>query len=79
MDDDDKEESQAKGIKKTKKEKGGIPRKALKNLINNELQKQSREVFNELLKSKDLGGAIEEQNETNPQSVREGKVVHENV
>jgi hypothetical protein len=42
--------------KKFKKEK--IPRKALKNLINNELQKSSVEVFNDLLKSKDLGGAI---------------------
>jgi hypothetical protein len=42
--------------KHNKKEK--IPRKALKNLINNELQKSSVEVFNDLLKSKDLGGAI---------------------
>ena len=60
---DDEEEVPVKGIKKDKKGggfgKNGIPRKALKNLINNELQKQSREVFNELLQSKDLGGGIE--------------------
>ena len=32
----------------------GIPRKALKNLINNELEKQSQEVFKKLLRSDDL-------------------------
>jgi len=74
---DDEEAVQARGIKKNKKDKAGIPRKALKNLINNELQKQSREVFNDLLKSKDLGGFIQE--EERPQSTQEGKVVHENV
>jgi len=64
MDSDD--EVPAKGIKKnntSKNGKSGIPRKALKNLINNELQKASHEVFNELLKSKDLGGAIEKDSE----------------
>ena len=57
------EEAPAKGIKKGGKGKNGIPRKALKNLINNELQKSSVEVFNDLLKSKDLGGAIEKDSE----------------
>ena len=50
----DDEETPLKGVQKQGGKKGGkngIPRKALKNLINNELQKQSLEVFNDLLKS----------------------------
>ena len=60
MEEDD-EEAPLRGKKMNTKQcnkKEKIPRKALKNLINNELQKSSVEVFNELLKSKDLGGAI---------------------
>jgi len=68
-----KEEGQqtaATGQRKNKKDKG-IPRKALKNLINNELEKQSQEVFKKLLKSEDLP-AVE-------QTTEEAAVVHTNV
>ena len=54
MEEDDDDETPLKGKKQSCKKgqgKNGIPRKALKNLINNELQKQSLEVFNDLLKS----------------------------
>jgi hypothetical protein len=50
-----------KGTKssKCKKDvKGAMKRKFMKNLINKEFEIQKTEVFNELLKSKDLGGAI---------------------
>jgi len=52
----DDDQVKSKGVKKCRN--GGIPRKALKNLINNELQTQSRIVFNELMQSKDLAGYI---------------------
>lgn len=81
VDIDDDEEVPAKGIKKDKKcshSKGGIPRKALKNLINNELQKQSREVFKELLKDKELGGAMVDEDADLYEDEQE-KVVHANV
>jgi hypothetical protein len=38
--------------------KGAMKRKFMKNLINKEFEIQKTEVFNELLKSKDLGGAL---------------------
>lgn len=47
---DEGQQTASTGQKKGKKEKvKGIPRKALKNLINNELEKQSQEVFKKLL------------------------------
>merc|ERR1712110_536525 len=74
------DEVPAKGIKKDKKGfgKNGIPRKALKNLINNELQKSSHEVFNELLKSKDLNGAIADP-DADLYEAPQDDVVHTNV
>lgn len=60
----------AKGHKKPKKEKG-IPRKAIKNLINNELQKQAQDVFQKLMRSEDLGD-VDMTNE-------EAEAVHEGV
>lgn len=61
----------ATGQKKCKKEKvKGIPRKALKNLINNELEKQARDVFKQLLKSDDLPTV--EQAAENLDAVHEG-------
>jgi len=58
--------------KKNKKGNGkGIPRKALKNLINTELEKQSKEAFYSLLKSEDLPPA--------DQTEEESQVIHENV
>jgi len=55
-----------------------MPRKALKNLINSEFQKQSTEVFNELLKSKDLGGALKNEDDELYEDEQE-EVVHEGV
>lgn len=52
-DEEMKEEQPDKSHKKGGKGKG-MPRKALKNLINNELEKQAKEVFHQLLKSDDL-------------------------
>jgi len=82
MDIVDDDEVPAKGVRKVRKGgfgKNGVPRKALKNLINNELQKQSREVFNELLKSKDLGGLIEKTEDEELYEDEQDKVVHTNV
>lgn len=61
--------SQKKGSKKDKVK--GIPRKALKNLINNELEKQSQDVFKKLLQSEDLPPV--------EQTADEAEVVHTNV
>lgn len=55
--------------KKHRKKKGkdsafgakGIPRKALKNLIETELDKQAKQIFNELLASKNLNLKEEEE------------------
>jgi tRNA(Ile)-lysidine synthase TilS/MesJ len=44
----------AKGHKNKPKKEKGIPRKAIKNLINNELTKQAQDVFQKLMKSEDL-------------------------
>merc|ERR1712061_792286 len=60
----------AKGVKKPKKEKG-IPRKAIKNLINNELNKQAQDVFQKLMKSGDLGDV--------DMTPEEAEAVHEGV
>ena len=60
----------AKGHKKPKKEKG-IPRKAIKNLINNELNKQAQDVFQKLMKSEDLGDI--------DMTPEEAEAVHEGV
>ena len=60
----------AKGHKKPKKEKG-IPRKAIKNLINNELNKQAEVVFQKLMKSEDLGDV--------DMTPEEAEAVHEGV
>ena len=56
------ESQQAKGHMKAKKEKkdkskGGIPRKALKNLIMAELERQAKDTFQKLLTSDDLPDA----------------------
>ena len=56
-----------------------MPRKALKNLINNELAKQSREVFNELLMSKDLCGAIPKDEDAELYEDPQDDVIHANV
>lgn len=56
-----------------------VPRKALKNMINNELQKQSREVFSQLLKDKNLGGAIPEDPDADLYDDPQDDVVHLNV
>ena len=56
--------------KKPKKEKG-IPRKAIKNLINNELNKQAQDVFQKLMKSGDLGDV--------DMTPEEAEAVHEGV
>jgi len=82
MEEDDEEDVPAKGIKKQCKKggkNGNIPRKALKNLINNELQKSSVEVFNDLLKSKDLGGAIEKTSDDELYEDEQETVEHTNV
>ena len=50
----------------------GMPRKALKNLINNELDKQAKDVFMKLLRSPDDLPAAEMNDE-------EAEAVHENV
>lgn len=59
------------GSKKQKKDKGPN-RKALKNLINNELEKQSQAVFKQLLNSEDLPM-------TEDQTSEDKSVVHEGV
>lgn len=65
------EQESATGKRKCKKEKvKGIPRKALKNLINNELEKQAQDVFKQLLKSDDLPKA--EEADENPDVIHEG-------
>lgn len=71
----------AKGIKKERKncQMKTVPRKALKNMINNELQKQSREVFSQLLKDKNLGGAIPEDPDADLYDDPQDDVVHLNV
>lgn len=81
MESNDDEETPLKGVKNGKKGQGknGIPRKALKNLINNELQKQSLEVFNDLLKSQNLGGAIEKTEDEELYEDEQDNVVHTNV
>jgi len=56
---EDEDEVPAKG-KVNKAKNAKMPRKALKNLINSELEKQSREIFNELIKSKDLGEKVDQ-------------------
>lgn len=69
--DEEMKQEPATGQKKCKKDKvKGIPRKALKNLINNELEKQAQEVFKQLLKSDDLPQA--EQAAGNPDAIHEG-------
>jgi len=74
------DETPAKGIKKGKKGgKQGIPRKALKNLINNELQTQSKEVFGELLRSKDLCGALPKDEDDELYEDPQNEVLHHNV
>ena len=63
---EEEESAPQRGVKKNRSKKEGknaMPRKALKNLINSEFQKQSTEVFNELLKSKDLGGALKNEDD----------------
>ena len=78
---EEEEATPQRGVKKhrTKKEgKSAMPRKALKNLINSEFQKQSTEVFNDLLKSKDLGGALKNEDDELYEPEQD-KVVHENV
>lgn len=78
---EEEEAAPQRGVKKnrTKKEgKSAMPRKALKNLINSEFQKQSTEVFNDLLKSKDLGGALKNEDDELYEDEQD-KVVHENV
>ena len=71
-DEEMKEESQQIGHKKGRKDHvKGIPRKALKNLINNELEKQSHEVFKKLLQSDDLPPV--------EQTAEQAAVVHTNV
>ena len=47
-------EEEVKGAKRPKVEKLGIPRKAIKNLINKELEKQAKEVFEQLIQSDDF-------------------------
>jgi len=72
VDEEMKEEPQpAKGRSKGKKEKHGIPRKALKNLINREFEHQAKEVFDKLLKSDELPAA--------DQTAEEATAVHEGV
>lgn len=62
----------AVGKKKNKKDKvKGIPRKALKNLIDAELNKQAVDVFQKLLKSDDLPPV--------DQTAKQMEVVHEGV
>lgn len=73
----DDDEAPVKG-KKNKSKNAKMPRKALKNLINAELEKQSREVFNSLLKSNDLGGAIPQQPKTDA-DVAQDMTEHTNV
>ena len=65
-------EAQSMGHKKQKKDKKGPNRKALKNLINNELEKQAQSVFKELLKSDDLPMADDA-------AMEDKNVVHEGV
>jgi hypothetical protein len=52
--DDEEQEVPVKG-KVNKAKNAKMPRKALKNLINSELEKQSKEIFAELIRRKDLG------------------------
>jgi len=73
------DERPAKGLKRGKKAAGKLPRKALKNLINNELQTQSKEVFSELLKSKDLMGALPKDEDDELYDDPQEDVVHLNV
>jgi hypothetical protein len=72
MDVDEEMKLPAAGVKgkKPKKEKG-IPRKAIKNLINNELNKQAQDVFQKLMKSGDLGDV--------DMTPEEAEAVHEGV
>ena len=59
----DEDEMPVKG-KKNKTKNAKMPRKALKNLINNELEKQAKDVFTSLMKSKTLDGAMPEPKKT---------------
>ena len=69
-DEDMKEDTQpAKGHSKGKKDKiKGIPRKALKNLINKQLEAQSKDVFQKLLTSDELPSV--------EQSAKEAEAIH---
>lgn len=58
---------------KNKKEFGGLPRKCFKRLIRKELDKQCQNIFNDLMNCKELGGAGEDQINSQDQ------VVHPNV
>ena len=58
-------------FQKPKVEKLGIPRKAIKNLINQELAKQAKEVFEQLLQSDDFADV--------DMTPEEAQVVHEGV
>ena len=77
----EEETAPLRGVKQKRDKKEGksaMPRKALKNLINSEFQKQSTDVFNELLKSKDLGGALKTDDDELYEDEQE-KVIHHNV
>ena len=50
--------------KRNKAKNAKMPRKALKHLINQELEKQSKEVFMQILKSKDLEGLLQDKEMT---------------
>lgn len=66
-----KDEQPATGRKKNQNKKvKGIPRKALKNLINKELEKQAKDVFHQLLNSDDLPPV--EQASENAETVHHG-------
>ena len=48
------------GKKNKKKELGGIPRKQFKKLIKKELDKQCKNIFNNMMSCQELGGEAEE-------------------
>jgi len=66
----DDDEMPVKG-KKNKTKNAKMPRKALKNLINNELEKQAKDVFTSLMKSKTLDGAMPEGKKTDEEAAQD--------
>ena len=75
MDIDEEMKSDDKDVplkgKKNKAKNPKMPRKALKALINQEFEAQSKEVFNQLIRSKNLDGLLEDKEKTDTDAAQD--------